>query len=175
MSHWRGNMGELHDVMHEWSEGMSHLANVSQNVAIAAGGRIRGRGLHAMGATTSSTWDSSAPVPTDPAFDNVVNVTKQATGNVVYTYADGSVKIFNSSGQDVTANYIKTPAGTSILQQAALNANDAVAPLETAISNAATTAGNAASAVLNTGKSIITIAAILGVLYIAYKMDGKKS
>lgn len=176
MSHWRGGMGELHDTMQAWSDGMGHLAQVSQNVAIAAGGRIRGRGLAAMGDTTSGTWDSSGPVSS--GLDNIVSVNKQATGNTVYTYADGSIKIFNSAGVDVTSNYITTPAGTSSLQNAALAANEAVSPAETTISNAistaASTASNVVSSIASGAQSILMVAAIAGVIYFAYKMDGKK-
>ena len=169
MNHYRGNLRDLRDTMEMAQNSLGHLSNISRQVAIAANGRIHRPGLANLGL---SSFASSAISP-DTAASSYVNdgdIVKTQVGpqgNVATTYADGSVKIFDKNGNDVTANYIKNPSPPSALQQAALAVDNVTGPLTD-------TAANALNSLSATAKQVLTVGMVVGVIYMVYKLETAK-
>jgi hypothetical protein len=156
---YRGNMGELKETMREAAQALGHLSEIARGVAqTVAPAR--------MGSLDSTSWSSGAPVSSTDNVDNIASVKVNPTNGTTTTiYTDGSVKIVNAQGQDVTANYIGTaPSGGNTLSTIWQD-------LTTSAGNVATSAGSAATKGLS---SLATIAVVAGVVFVIIEMGKRK-
>jgi hypothetical protein len=149
-----GNMGDLHRTMEASHKTLELLAGISSNVARA----IRPMNMAGLG-SSSVAYDAMGNVTGGTPQDNVASVVTAPTGNVVTTYTDGTINITNAQGQDVTANYLTSPTMGN--------------PITNALQDVATAAKNVASTATTGLSSVATIAVILGVVFVIYKMESK--
>lgn len=163
---YRGNMRDVREAMVEAHNALGRLAEISANVARAAGGRTRGRGVGGLG--LSSFAASSAP---DSDTSSAVASSKPNTsGGTTTVYQDGTVVITNAQGQDVTSNFIKNPAPLTTLQKIALGVDEnVVQPTATALANSDVLNGLA-----NNVKAVALLGLVGVVIYVMWKTESKQ-
>lgn len=162
---YRGNMRDVRDAMVEAHNALGRLAEISSNVARAAGGRTRG-GVGGLG--LSSFASSSVP---DSGSSSAVSSSKPNTsGGTTTVYQDGTVIITNAQGQDVTSNFIKNPAPLTTLQKIALGVDEnVVQPTATALANSDVLNGLA-----NNVKAVALLGLVGVVIYVMWKTESKQ-
>ncbi len=159
-------MRDVREAMAEAHNALGRLAEISANVARAAGGRTRGRGVGGLG--LSSFAASSAP--DNGATSDVVSQKTNTSGGTTTVYQDGTVIITNAQGQDVTSNFIKNPAPLSTAQQVVLGIDEnLVQPAANALQNS-----DVLAQLEKVFKSVALVGTIGIVIYVMWKTESKQ-
>jgi hypothetical protein len=169
---YHGSLGDLKATMHDVATSLGHVNEIGQTVNSFLNRR---RGMSGLGASGSDDAADaiSDTLSQDPSGQQVYIVSSTVTPNgpnagyTVIKYSDGSAKILNTQGQDVTGNFTNSYTPPSAWQNATSSIGDAV-------SNApATVASGVANAVSTTAGAVVkgvasNIPLMIGLGVVAY-------